>query len=53
MEVEIVDFKSEIVLKQEYYKFFSGNDLKPLNWGLQMTIGLIDTGKINIKKIKL
>lgn len=27
IEAEISAFKSEIVLKQEYYKFFSGLDL--------------------------
>ena len=53
LEAEISAFKSDIVLKQEYFKFFSGLDLKTLKWGLTMTMGIIESGSCNVKPIKL
>ena len=50
---EISAFKSDIIIKQEYFKFFSGLDLQTLKWGLTMTMGIIESGSYNVQPIKL
>ena len=51
LDLELYDFLSENVIKREYFKFFSGKDLKPiLSWGMNVII--IINLKNKILKIK-
>lgn len=47
LELELDDFKSDKVIKKDYFKMFSGPKVFPyLSWGLFVSLGLHEGQKI-------
>ncbi|CAD8139136.1 unnamed protein product [Paramecium pentaurelia] len=54
LELELQDLLSERVIRREFLKVFSVKDCYPiLSWSLNLTLGLVDSGPINVTRIKL
>ncbi|EGR32819.1 lmbr1-like conserved region family protein, putative, partial [Ichthyophthirius multifiliis] len=53
LKLSLKDFLSDKVLKREYYKVFDGPALPTLKWGLNLTIGMFNSGLVDVKNIKL
>jgi LMBR1 domain-containing protein 1 len=54
LDLELQDFLSERVIRREFMKVFSGRELVPiLSWGVNLTLGLVDSGPVNVTRIKL
>lgn len=52
--MELQDFKSDKVLKRDYFKMFSGKNIFPyLSWGLFATLGLHEGPAIETSSLKL
>lgn len=48
LQLELDDFKSDKVIKQDYFKMFSGPKIFPyLSWGLFISLGLHEGHKVN------
>lgn len=54
LELELDDFKSDKVIKKDYYKMFSGPNVFPyLSWGLFISVGLYEGTKVGTTSLKL
>ena len=64
LDLELQDFLSDRITRREFLKVFSGKDFPILSWGLnvqtsilmdifQLTLGLADSGPVNVTRIKL
>jgi hypothetical protein len=53
LDLELQDFLSERVIRREFMKVFSGRDFPILSWGINLTLGLVDSGLTNVTRIKL
>ncbi|CAD8077133.1 unnamed protein product [Paramecium sonneborni] len=54
LELELQDLLSERVIRREFLKVFSVKDCYPiLSWSLNLTLGLVDSGPVNVTRIKL
>ena len=54
LELELDDFKSDKVIKKDYYKMFSGPKVFPyLSWGLFMSVGVYEGQEIGTNTLKL
>lgn len=54
LDLQLNDFKSDKVIKKDYYKMFSGPKVFPyLSWGLFISLGLHEDAKIDTKSLKL
>jgi hypothetical protein len=48
------EFKSDKVIRRDYFKMFSGKKVYPyLSWGLFVSIGLFQSGTIATSNLKL
>lgn len=54
LELELDDFKSDKVVKKDFFKMFSGPDVFPyLSWGLFVSVGLQEGPKVETNTLKL
>ncbi|EGR33256.1 lmbr1-like conserved region family protein, putative [Ichthyophthirius multifiliis] len=53
LDIQLKDFLNEQVIKNEYYKFFSGKSLPILKWGINLTIGVFNSKQIDVTRINL
>ena len=54
LELELDEFKSDKVIRRDFFKMFSGKKIFPyLSWGLFVSVGLIDSGTISTSTLKL
>lgn len=54
LELELDDFKSDKVVKKDFYKMFSGPNVFPyLSWGIFVSVGLHEGTPVNSGTVKL
>lgn len=54
LELELDEFRSDKVLKRDFFKMFSGKKVFPyLSWGLFISVGLFQSGSISTSSLKL
>ena len=54
LELELDEFKSDKVVKRDFFKMFSGKRVFPyLSWGLFISVGLYQSGNISTSSLKL
>lgn len=54
LDLELQEFKSDKVIRRDYFKMFSGKKIFPyLSWGLFVSIGLFNSGTIATSNLKL
>ena len=52
--MELNDFRSDKVIKRDYFKMFSGKNIFPyLSWGLFATLGLYEGMEIETSSLRL
>jgi len=53
VDLELDDFKSERVIKKDFFKMFSGPKVFPyLSWGLFISLGLSEGKKVEASTLK-
>ena len=54
LDLELDDFKSDKVIKKDYFKMFSGPNVFPfLSWGLFVSVGIHEGSSIDASTVKL
>lgn len=54
VQLEMDDFKSDKVIKRDFFKMFSGKKVLPfLSWGLFVSVGLHESGEISSSCLRL
>ena len=54
LDLELDDFKSDNVIKKDYFKMFSGPNVFPfLSWGLFISVGIHEGPPIDASTVKL
>ncbi|KAL4477278.1 hypothetical protein ABPG73_003404 [Tetrahymena malaccensis] len=52
-QLELNEFTSDQVIRNEYFKVFNGKDLPLLKWSVTVTLGLVASQEIDVKRIGL
>ncbi|KAM3146974.1 hypothetical protein pb186bvf_000690 [Paramecium bursaria] len=54
IDLDMVEFQSERVIRKEYNKYFCFNKEAPfLQWEINLILGMVDSGPINVTRVKL